>query len=424
MSVYTSAVTTKFIDPVFDRKNFRSEFRLQANTAYLSNMRLTGLGVASSSGTDRYNGLTGVLSSIDSIQLYDGNEMLDQLLEASQWNGFASYRNSNDKNYSLNRYLRQTGLGYISKGVQDIDATVGNVNRLVMTEPKIALQNDEPPNQGTKGWVSLKEMFPFLAASVVVPTNVYKRLRLVVNWKSVAQLAEGAMMENTATHSTLEECVLVVDELQGPVRDQEMREYKGVQYRPVEHDRVIVNAVAGTSSTDTQVEQSNKYTINGYNNKTLHNLTVVQTPLDKDTWQSSGANTEYSNQSSISQWKPTYQFRVNGSNKLSRNGWSGKNSRLGHLTDVYGECNTIPGNNQVWLDEAVNTIGKAASRVGTLDYTSVKIEDRISELQIEFGRTGVFANAITTQALALNFYGEVDKAIVLQKSGGYTIVYN
>lgn len=419
MSVYTSDITTRFVDPVFDKQNFRSEFRLQDDTAYLSNMRLTGLGIQTSAGNE-YNGLLGAVGCIKAITLYDGNVVLDSLKEASLWNAFKSYNNSNDYNVSMNRFLKHNNLGFVASGNQTVDAS--NNNRLILSEPKIRTQNPSNVN-GDQAWVSLKQMLPFLGSSMVVPTTLFKKLRIVVEWKSVAESNDVIKQTNQITN-TYSDCVLVVDEINpGDVRDSLMSSYKGVAYRPIEHDRVFVDAVTGMVDAAPEVQQQNKYNVAGFNNKTLHSLTVVQTPQDATTYRTGTTNTEYSNQGSMSQWKPQYQFRVNGANKLERNGWTGKNQRLAHLSDIMGECNTIPGNNMVHLTEGANCMDNSTSRIGTLDYTSVSIEDRIQELQIDFTRTGVYNNANTSQQLALNLFGEVDKAVVPNKNG-YSVVYN
>lgn len=417
MSIYNKELTTRFHDAVFDRANFRTEWRLQPNQVYLSSMRLAGLGT-SSTLTDSYNGLTGSLGCIESIQLYDGNELLDQILMATQWNGFKTFNKKNEYNVSLGRHLTKTSLGYTTAGLQSSTAASG---RLDTDKIKIQTQNAAANTAGETGWVSLKSMLPFLQASTIVPTNVFSKLRLVINWNS-AQL-KNMFLKNNGVYATLENVVLVADEVNvGKTKELMMKEYEGVSYRPIEHDRVIVPPIVVASAAIGTVAQSNKFNINGFNNKTLHSLVLVQTPMDATTFSTGDDNTEYANAGSMSQWLPTYQFRINGSNKLSRDGWSGKNSRLAALTDIMGSCNAIPGNNMVHLDIGADCIDKAASRVGTLDYTAIKIDERVAELQIEFGRTGVYDNANTTQQLELNMFGEVSKAIILSGST-YSVVY-
>ncbi len=67
--LYNSSITTRLIDPVFDKEKFRSEFRLQPDTAYLTNLRLLSVGVKSTPA-QALNPLTGSQGCIKSIQLY------------------------------------------------------------------------------------------------------------------------------------------------------------------------------------------------------------------------------------------------------------------------------------------------------------------------------------------------------------------
>ena len=48
MSIYSSEITTRLIDPVFDKSNFRSEYRLMNDTVYLASLRLLNVGLSSS----------------------------------------------------------------------------------------------------------------------------------------------------------------------------------------------------------------------------------------------------------------------------------------------------------------------------------------------------------------------------------------
>jgi len=80
MSLYNANITTRLIDPVFNQANFRTEFRLHPDTVYLTNWRLINVGV---DGEDsEYHGVLGVESCIKNIYLYDGNQLLDQIIDA------------------------------------------------------------------------------------------------------------------------------------------------------------------------------------------------------------------------------------------------------------------------------------------------------------------------------------------------------
>ena len=99
MSIYSSEITTRLIDPVFDKSNFRSEYRLQNDTVYLASLRLLDVGF-SSSATNGYNRLLGSLGCIESIQLFSGNELLDQILQATLLNALRS-ANTNNNGYGI-----------------------------------------------------------------------------------------------------------------------------------------------------------------------------------------------------------------------------------------------------------------------------------------------------------------------------------
>ena len=84
MTFYNASLKTHLVDPIYDTSKFQTEFRLQGDTVYLSNMRLLDVGCTVDSAV-AYNALAGAYSVIKSIHLYDGNQLLDQLLEANIW---------------------------------------------------------------------------------------------------------------------------------------------------------------------------------------------------------------------------------------------------------------------------------------------------------------------------------------------------
>jgi len=138
MSIYSSEITTRLIDAVFDKSGFRSEYRLMNDTVYLASMRLLNVGF-SSSATNGYNKLLGALGCIESIQLFSGNELLDQILQASILNGLRSANTNNNDNLSLNRYLKHSRLGYLAQGDQSYDSISGGQE---LDDIKVTVQQD------------------------------------------------------------------------------------------------------------------------------------------------------------------------------------------------------------------------------------------------------------------------------------------
>jgi hypothetical protein len=417
MALYGANLTTRYIDPVFERSNLRAEFRLQPDTLYLSNLRLLGVGSDASTVTN-YNALVGALASIASIQLYDGNQLLDQVLQATILNAFRNQLHDNDSNLSVNRYLSYTGLGFLASGV---DGNGGGV--------KVREQNGFAPNEGQQAWVSLKAMLPFLASSLVMPTNVFKKPRLVINYSSQTDLQNSLFQQNStapATFDNLTGMVLVADEMNaGDMKDAMMSNYDGVRYSPIEHDSVILPAITGLADTTAEDEkkETRSFNVNGFNNKYLKRLVLVNTATDKTTWQNGAANTLYSNQGSLSFFKPRVQLRVNGSDLLPREGFIGHNRRLAQLTDAWGTQNLVNGGQFTSIEGAADVIDVPVDRCGSVDYTGVKVERQVSELIVDVERSGVFGNADLNQAIRLNMFGEVAKAVVMKPDGGYQVVY-
>jgi hypothetical protein len=131
MSIYSSEqVKSHILDPVYNKSMQRAEFRLPADTTILSNMRLGNIGGLVPS-TRVYNSLSGALGIIESIHLYDGNVLLDQLLEAPIYNAFQNYNNNNQQQKDMVPNVHKARIGRYYGGI----ATDGNINSGDLTTP-------------------------------------------------------------------------------------------------------------------------------------------------------------------------------------------------------------------------------------------------------------------------------------------------
>ena len=131
------------------------------------------------------------------------------------------------------------------------------------------------------------------------------------------------------------------------------------------------------------------------------------------------------NQGSTPLWSSTYQFRVNGANKVTGDGWSGKNRRLAHLTDCYGDFNILQGQNWVKMADEDDLLSESfPDQVirSAFDYTGIVIDERINELQVRIARETADAASLKQQFI-INLFGEVGKAVVMEKGGSYNVVY-
>lgn len=434
MSSYGN-VTTRIIDPVFDRSNLRVEFRLPADSCYLSNMRLVNIAIDSDNAASSYNPQLGALGAIRNISIFDGSVLLEQLTDATLLNAFKNVQAENDYNLSVNRFLKYNANGYTMSGVPNFV----NNTELATNSYQLATQNPVANNVGKKAWISLRDCISFLRSSSIVPTNVFRQFRVVVEYNDAAALKYLTSVTN-ATVATSADALFLVDEVNdGDAKDSMMRNYEGVSYRPIEAERVVVPAV--TVADDTESEQSVSFLVNGFNNKRLNRLLIVQQAGDSATYDVGDATVGNGIVSSVAQWKTQLNLRVNGKNLLAGDGIAGSsatttnragssaNRRLAYLTDSWGNTNLTANMNVVAYNDEPDFVSSDL-RARSQDYLGLMVQSEIQELQVQYQRTALGAatgsagsNAAQRQQLLLNLFGEVERAVVMGAGGSYNVIY-
>lgn len=430
-----SNVESRIFDPVFDKAG-RVEFRLPSDSAFLSDLRLINVGITSSSATDSPNPLLGIMSGIRRIQLLDGSTLLDQINVATIYNAFRNANQVNDANLSMNRFLKSVRTGYVFQGNFNINAG----NQFDVGPPLIKEQNPQAFTgnaiNNKRAWISLKDMLPFLRSSLVLPTDIYHQLRVVVEYNSPSEMT-FLTTDSSATKAVVNDALLLAEEvMDGDMKDALMREYKGVVFRPIEHEQVVAPAITGLANVAGQgtKEQSNSYLLTGANGKKLIKMAVVQTPTNSTTWLNAGgvatAVKANANVGSVCQFKTQVQLDVNGVSKLPSAGMRGSgtgscgNRRLAYLNDSWGLFNIVPTQNNVGMSvHRTQAFLENPDLVGQQDYIGVMVDDNISELKLHYNRTGVEGNAQLNQQLFLNCFYEVEKAVVLNQDKTYNVIY-
>ncbi len=417
MAFYTSGIKTSILDANFDKTNFQTTFTFMEDTLYLPNLRLLNVGVVGSN--EKYNELVGSYGVIRSIALYDGNTLLDQVLECGRWLGWKNFNSSNDSNKNLNNVLSHNALGFTFQG-QDTTSPSAKVRSF-----QEAGSSNTTETTAQKGWLSLKSVMPFLDAhSGGIPTNIYKRLRLVVQYSTDK---DNYIKDTTSNYSSIEP-VLVADEMvDSSEKSSMMSNYKGVNYVGIEHDRVVVPAVNPTVA-DKNPKQEKNFLVNGFTNKKVNRMLLVNTPTQQSTWKNGNVNNAYSNMRSVHQLEQPVQVRVNGQNLYPGNGITRPNQRLARLTDTWGTVNSV--SNDLHLENASNHFTDIKT-LGQLDYQALNLAGRrIQELQVQYSRKGDYDDtpaAIQSQKklnqqLILNMYGEVQKSVNVS-GGRYVLGY-
>jgi hypothetical protein len=413
----------RLIDPIFIQAKLRAEFRLPANSVFQSNLRILGTGITSNVA-DSYSPTLGANGAISAIHLYDGAELLDSITDFNTYQSWKNLNKSNDSNISANRRLDYVGIGFCQDGVQS-----GTADQLDDDDYTIKAQNPIADNIGKGSWLNLRSCLSFLRNSMVLPTNVFRQLRVVITFKSAEALKEAIRDRRDGTLSTNTGLVLACDEVaEGDVKEAMKSKYNGVVYQPYEFDAVNVPAVvtAATNDSTKVVATNNDFLIHGFNNKKLKRLLLVHQPTDSTTYVNGNVNKGYGKNASQAQFREALNVRVNGVNKLAGDGVTGKNRRLAMLTDTYGDVNIIQGQQYCATADFNNYVAGAntlQATQGAVDYGGLIVEEYINTLQIFFNRSGCFDNAALNQQLRLIIMGEVEKAVVMNNDGSYRIIY-
>lgn len=411
---YSSSIKTDYIDPDFFQDKKRCVFKLDIGneTVYLSNLRLINLGIildpANTTSGYIYNPIAGAYVLIKSIQLLAGNEVIEEKREFSSFASFMNYNNSNENNRSLNKWVNKSLLGF---------ELLGGLTGQPLYAPYYPNKNSfQVTDNGTErnlGWLNLRKVFSFLQNVEYLDTKKLNKLRLVIEFETESVYVDKTPSNLTANDS-INPPLLCVDVVLNP--DNNLTTPNVVEYTPLEVDRVIIPEFSG-ALTDTGVEQKLKFRMNGFNNKTLNRMLMVNTP----TTSNFAGFTKYLSEHQLNQ---KIQVAVNGRNRLPFDGITKTNQRLRLLNETWGECNTYDG--LVSMNGSCVAIYEPPELIGTLDYFSLNIGEKVEDLQVEFTRTcandsgGVNNENPVNQALELKMYAEVQKVLTFDNNNVLT----
>lgn len=421
MSYYTSQISTKLIDPNVFVANLRCEFQLPKND-YGNRMRLENVGLFGA-GTPTYNSSIGALASIKSIRLLNGRDELDACRECNRHLAFKSFNKSAQKNISYNQpaykhdyapVLSGSGNGAdaanaLKEIVKSMDLG-GDANRQVQ-----ATEAATP-----KAYLLLSEVLPFLKSVEVLPAELFSQLRVVIEYETDVRNMISIANQTVTTTRPLLSCDVIEDK---ELVSMMSKELNGATWDCVEHDLVRIPA---NNADANNVLTSRR--LNGFNNKRLMRFYIAKAPLDK-AQNVTGANLVRPGGDLHSQafLNEKFQVRINGSNKISRNGADLPSQRLSMLVDAYGECSTYYGSSRHGASQQGDFTGIEFVS-GRNDYYGMYINDVVKDMEIQITRdtkantVGAGFSIPQSAGYEVHVFGDVRKALMVN-GNQYQVLY-
>ena len=418
---FDGSVETQYLDPVSYVPNGRCAFELDGDKmAYLSNMRLLDIGVVAGTQTDYSKGL-GAMALIKNIRLMDARTELSALRNPAQYLFFKNANRSNAINKSNDSYLKRNALGL------EIQATDGRLAHIYASGPA-----DTTEQTTNKGYLDLREVFPILNVLQVLPTQIFRNLRIEIEFD--ANILNQILVDNSIAITTLRP-VLAVDHINNAVLvNQEINSLmkSGVVWDEILHDNWTIPAVDTTvepyltNPAFTSIQNASNQSL-AYKGKYVERLLICK-QLQNKALAITGGNAVSGFggvASSYAVLNQTTQYRSNGKNIIPGfNGVNRPNERLGILSDEWGSVNGFIGSNLYKWSRADESLADP-NEAGQMSWDCVRLGQRVADLQVQIQRTNqrdTDALAPTNTALNINAYAECKKAMAVM-SDGYNIVF-
>lgn len=434
MSWYSSGIKTHLLDPEQDNTH-RTEFRLNQNTLYLSNMRLLNVGLVKTAGAaTQYNNLSGCLSTIRNITLLDGSVQLDTIRNLSQWAAFKGNNVSNKQAINMYNVLVKNNRGFITEGV-DAEATtnpvVGATNFNIQPFRNAGAITTSADTTDV-AWIDLRSLFPILSSAKALNTSMFKNLRLVIEWQTDY---DYVVLLNDSTFSHIQP-ILAVDELvDSDIKNEMMNDMSPIQYITLENDSVYVPFVSGVSSTSVNTPQKGTYAVQGFDNKRVNRMVIQKEATQVITYKTADTNLAYGKSASLGMPSEEWQVRVNGSSLYPGVGVDRGNQTQAIITDTWG-TSIQPLGGVLKFDGQDTLMTNGDETMGHSNYIGFSLNGTlVKDLYFTYGRVGQYDStnrtdddagqktALYNQALRLNVWAEVQREIVFNGKGNYVVRY-
>ncbi len=425
---YSTSVKVQYLQPRTHLNNTLTEFRLDQDSAYFPNLRLSNIGLTATAGK-KHNELTGCYGCIKNIRLMDGSVEISATRHANRWLSFMSQRDHNQNNLCVHSSLSKARVGYMLNDNDKCNFVFTNANDV------IAVSGDAEDKDNKLGLLDLRKVFPILQNLTILDTSLMRNLKVVIEWTIdptvVATLKDIAGVK-------IKEPELLCDQVMAEGAINSLRKsQKSVVWDEIEHDQYNMPEISNPGATAKEV-QSVSAVVNGFDNKYVSRMVLMKVPAIKTDMYSGDVSQGLGNFASVNLFREKVQLRVNGANIFAGDGIRSDSQKAMLMSQSWGDLNVLPFSNRQNVgsedrDAVVqNSSGvpvlnasKMDERVGHSDYIGFSLEDKIRQLNFQHERTclnntlGIRQNEL---AYDIHIFAECRKVLSLG-NGGYKISY-
>jgi hypothetical protein len=346
----------------------------------------------------------------------DARTELSALRNPAQYLFFKNANRSNAINKSNDSYLKRNSMGL------EINSVNNKLAHVYASGPA-----DTTEATTNKAYLDLREVFPILNVLQVLPTQIFRNLRIEIEFE--ANIANQILVDKSVAVTVLRP-VLAVDHISNDVLvKQEINNLmsSGVVWDEIVHDNWVIPAVdtSGFGNGDVAVQNASNHSL-AYKGKYVERLLLCKQIQNKAIVTSGNDVLGFGGvASSYAVLNQTTQYRVNGKNIIPGfNGVNRPNERLGILSDEWGSVNGFIGSNLYKWKDAGDSL-QDANEAGQMSWDCVRLGQRVADLQVQIQRTNnrdTAALSPTNNTLNINAYGEVKKAMAVM-ADSYNIVF-
>ena len=398
MSSFANEYVSQRVEPLYFNKNDRCEFRIEDPGKFIdpATIRISHLAVQASANTAHFPVNAGVWSYIKSISLYQDNVLLNYLSRGQSWMGFYNMLGTNGDQQGLR------GANIMNRNDYEVSPTTPHQIRRVDSSYYNSVTNALATNN--EAMIVLSKGLPLLQQMPYIDTNVFNKLRIVVEFES--NTAQVFTDNKTITDST--QPLLNYEEM-NPQFVKNIGSSYTIPFTQMLLENVIVDVIGGDDTS--QIINSR---LKAFDSQVVRRL-LIANEVQNQTYSTA---TGYRN--SVRFCGENYKIEINGYDLIPYNGVSNPNQALALTNDSWGRFVLPQGSQQPILtnnqnEVQVDNVWEGVGYMSTA-YLGLNVFTKIDEMILKYERTSL-SNALPNDGDRLGFtmrvWGECERVLVV-----------